>query len=131
MILTVAYMSGEDIKSEDCRTLVLICLSGHTVAEIAAEVGVQILSAGTRKAIISAISKQTVGKINKFFGVKLLTRFGTKGIIKIGTLVPIFGGVLGGGISATIMNWSGNLALKTFVEEKDLQMYTGREPPCK
>jgi len=129
MIQAIAYMCGEDIKSDDCKTLVLISFCGMSIAEAAIGVIVNVGTAVGRKAVISAISKQTIGKINAFFGVKLLTRFGTRGIIKLGYAVPIFGGLLGSGISAIAMDIAGNIARKNFLEDKKLENYTGTVPP--
>ena len=54
-------------------------------------------------------------EINKKVGFRLLTKFGEKGVINLGKLVPIAGGIIGGSVDS-ISTWGvGVAARKTFV----------------
>ncbi len=43
-----------------------------------------------------------------------MTKFGTKGVINLGKMVPIVGGIVGGGVNLFSTNKIGNIARDTF-----------------
>ena len=97
MIACTAYMAGYDLKSDQVQTLVYACLAGVSVTEVVKQTGVKI---GVKMAT-SAIKKipgKTLTKINQKVGFRFITKFGEKGIINLGKLVPGVGALIGGGM---------------------------------
>lgn len=97
MIACTAYLAGYDLKSDQVQTLVYACLAGVSVTEVVKQTGVKI---GVKMAT-SAIKKipgKTLTKINQKVGFRFVTKFGEKGVINLGKLVPGVGAVIGGGL---------------------------------
>lgn len=97
MIACTAYMAGYDLKSDQVQTFVYACLAGVSVNEVIKQAGAKV---GVKLAT-SAISKipgKTLTKINQKVGFRFLTKFGSKGILNLGKLVPGVGAVIGGSL---------------------------------
>ena len=96
MIACTAYMAGYDISSDQVQTLVYACLAGLSVGEIAKQFGIKF---GQKVAVgmIEKIPGKVLTKINQKVGFRLLTKFGEKGLINLGKLVPGVGAVINGG----------------------------------
>ena len=118
MVAAIAHMAGHDVKHDKVKTLIYLCLLGSSMNEVAKDFGI---SFGTKFAT-SYIEKNITGaaltRINKAVGFRLVTKFGTKGIINIGKVVPILGGLIGGGLDAFTTNIVGNQARNIFLEFK-------------
>ena len=56
-------------------------------------------------------------RINQKVGFRFLTKFGEKGIINIAKLVPVVGGVIGGGFDLAETKTIANRAYKMFIKE--------------
>ena len=96
MIASVAYLAGYDVKSDQVKTLVYVCLAGVSIDNILKNVGI---NAGEKLAmnLIKKIPGATLTKVNQKVAFRLVTKFGSKGVINLGKMVPIVGGVIGGG----------------------------------
>ena len=97
MIACIAYMAGYDLKSDQVQTLVYACLAGVSVSEVIKQTGIKI----GMKMATSAIKKipgKTLTKINQKVGFRFITKFGEKGVINLGKLVPGVGAVIGGSL---------------------------------
>ena len=55
-------------------------------------------------------------KINQKVGFRFLTKFGTKGLVNIGKLIPIVGAGISGGMNLIETKAVANRAYKNFVE---------------
>lgn len=96
MIAAIAKMGRYDVNSDQVQTLVYMCLTGSTIADIVKETGIQISTKSLTEAI-KKIPGAVLTKINQKIGFRFLTKFGKKGVINLGKLVPIAGGLVGGG----------------------------------
>ena len=67
-------------------------------------------------ASIEKISGATLTRINQKVGFRLITKFGQTGIINLGKMVPLAGGVIGGGFDLVTTNIIAQNALKLFIE---------------
>lgn len=116
MIAAIATMGGHDIRSDQVRTLVYMCLCGSAITDLLKDVGIQV---GTKltNAAISKISGATITKINQAVGVRLVTKFGQTGAINLGKAVPFLGGVIGGAVDAIATKTIGKVAINTFIEK--------------
>ncbi len=115
MIAATAYMAGFDISSDQVQTLVYACLAGVSVAEIIKKAGIQFgLKFG--KQLVEKIPGKVLIKINQKVGFRFLTKFGTKGIINIGKMVPVIGAVIGGGFDLVETKIIAKRAVKMFFD---------------
>lgn len=116
MIAAIASMGGHDIRSDQVRTLVYMCLCGSAITDILKDIGIQV---GTKltKTAINKISSVTITKINQTVGFRLVTKFGQTGAINLGKAVPFLGGVIGGTVDAIATKTIGKVAINTFIEK--------------
>lgn len=115
MIACTAYMAGYDISSDQVQTLVYACLAGLSVGEIAKQFGIKL---GQKVAVgmIEKIPGKFLTKINQKVGFRLLTKFGEKGLINLGKLVPGVGAVINGGVDFAETKAIAKRAYQMFVE---------------
>lgn len=95
MIAAVAYIGGYDINDDQVQTFVYMCLAGISVNSVAKTFGIQF---GTKLTInaIKRIPGKALTKINQKVAFRLITKFGEKGLINLGKMVPLVGGIIGG-----------------------------------
>ena len=114
MIATIAKMRGYNLKDDQVKTLVFVALTGQAATDILKQAGITIGS----KVGINSIKKmpmKVIYQINKKVGFRLVTKFGQKGIINLGKLVPIVGGVIGGTVDTVGTLTVGKTAKKLFI----------------
>ena len=113
MIAAVAKLGGYEPNTD--QTLVYACMTGQAVADVLKGTGVKL---GTKiaTASIEKISGATLTRINQKVGFRLITKFGQTGIINLGKMVPLAGGVIGGGFDLVTTNIIAQNALKLFIE---------------
>ena len=114
MIACLAYMGGYDTHSDQVQTLVYACLAGISIDQIIKQAGIKF---GTKftTAMVKKIPGTVLTKINQKVGFRFLTKFGEKGIINIAKLVPVVGGVIGGGFDLVETKVIANRAYKMFI----------------
>ena len=114
MVAAVAAIGGYDLKDDSVKSLVYMCLCGNGAKDIAKGVGINV---GTKLtySIIKKIPGATLTKINQKVGFRLVTKFGTKGAINLGKMVPIAGGVIGAGFDGVSTKVIGDIALRIFI----------------
>lgn len=99
MIAVIGLLYGWDLKSDRLRTLAYLSLLGSSAGEALREAGVQVTTK-LSASLIKKIPGKILSNINKFVGFRLLTKAGTTGVVNLTKVVPILGGVVGGGINA-------------------------------
>lgn len=120
MIATIAKLGGYDVRSDQVQTLVYMCLTGTAITDLAKEIGIQV-STKTLNATLKKLPGATLAKINQRVGFRLLTKFGEKGAINLGKMIPLAGGVIGGAVDvATTKTIAGN-AIKVFISNENPQ----------
>ena len=115
MIAAIAYMRGYDLKDDQVKTFVFICLTGQAASDILKQSGITV---GTKLTVqlIKKVPGATLTKINQKVAFRLVTKFGEKGVINLGKLVPVVGGVIGASVDGVGTKIIGNQAKKLFVE---------------
>ncbi|MCY7040780.1 EcsC family protein [Streptococcus sanguinis] len=113
MIATIAYMRGYDLKSDQVQTFVYASLTGTSVADIAKKAGI-IIANKMATGVIKKIPGKVLTKINQAVGFRLVTKFGTKGAVNLGKMVPIAGALIGGVVDTASTQIIAKNALKTF-----------------
>ena len=115
MTAAIAYINGYDIYSNQVRTIAYACLTGSSTTKVLKNVGIKI----GEKVVINAIKKipvEVLVKINQQVGFRLVTKFGQKGLVNFGKMMPLVGGVVGGVFDTGMTLTIGNIAKKVFSE---------------
>ena len=115
MIACTAYMGGYDLRSDQVQTLVYACLAGVTVNQFIKKTGVRVGEKVVR-GMIQKIPGQVLTKINQKVGFRLITKFGEKGVINLGQLIPGVGAVIGGGLDLVETKSIGKRSYRWFIE---------------
>lgn len=118
MVAAIAHVAGHDVKHDKVKTLIYLCLLGNSMNEVAKDFGITFGTKFATSYIQKNVTREMLTKINKAVGFRLVTKFGTKGLINLGKVVPVLGGVIGGGLDAFTTNIIGNQARNTFLEFK-------------
>ena len=115
MIACTAYMAGYDLNSDQTQTFVYACLAGVAVNQLLKKVGIKI-----GEKVFGNLIDKIPGKVliasNKKVGMRLLTKYGTKGAVNLGKLMPGVGAVVGGGLDFLETKIIANRAYKWFFE---------------
>lgn len=122
LIAAIAHMGGYDLKDDQVKSFVYACLAGNGAKDILKNSGIQI----GKKLAVSGIKKvpfEVIKKINQAVGFRLLTKFGEKGVINLGKMVPLAGGIIGGTIDAWATNTVGKVAHKLFIQDSLVENY--------
>ena len=97
MIACTSYMAGFDLNSDQTQTLVYACLAGVAVNNVMKQASIK-FGVKFANGLIKKIPGKVLIKINQKVGFRFATKFGTKGIINLGKLIPGVGAVIGGGL---------------------------------
>lgn len=117
LIATIAHMRGYDLKDDQVKTFVFVCLTGQAASDILKQAGIKIGTSLAREAI-KKVPYEIIKAINKAVGVRLVTKFGTKGLVNLGKAVPLLGGIIGGAVDGIGTNAIGKTAKKVFNNSK-------------
>lgn len=115
MIACTAYLAGYDLNSDQVQTFVYACLAGVSVNELAKAAGVKI-GVKMANAAIKKIPGKALQKINQKVGFRLVTKFGEKGVVNLGKMVPGVGAIIGGGLDFAETKVIAGRAYKMFFE---------------
>lgn len=113
MIACIAYMTGLDIHSDEAQTFIYACLAGVTVNEIVKKAGVK-FGMKFAEGLIKKIPGKVLVKINQKVGFRFITKFGSKGLINLGKLIPGLGAVIGGSLDLVETKMIADRAYKWF-----------------
>ena len=114
MIAAIAHMKGYDLKDDQVKTFVFVCLTGKSASDILKTAGIKLGNAFAKQGVIK-IPGKVILAINQKVGFRLLTKFGEKGVINLGKAIPIAGGVIGGAVDGIGTGVIGKTAKKVFV----------------
>ena len=114
MIAAIAHLGGHDLRNDQVRTLCYACMCGRVAADVVKPVGIKLGTKLTEQGI-KQISGKALTRINRAVGFRLFTKFGEKGLINFGKMVPLIGGVVGGTFDATSTQIIGAIARTTFI----------------
>lgn len=115
MIACTAYMAGFDLKSDQVQTFVYACLAGVSVNELVKKAGIK-LGEKLATSMVKKIPGKALTKINQKVGFRLVTKFGQKGIVNLGKMIPGVGAVIGGTLDYAETKVIANRAYKMFFE---------------
>lgn len=115
MIACTAYMAGFELNSDQTQTFVYACLAGVSVNKLVKQAGIK-FGIKFANGLIKKIPGKVLTKINQKVGFRFITKFGSKGIINLGKLVPGVGAVIGGGLDLVETKAISARAYKWFFE---------------
>lgn len=136
MIACTTYMAGFELNSDYTQTFVYACLAGITVNELIKQAGIK-FGIKFANGLVKKIPGKVLAKINQKVGFRFITKFGTKGIVNMGKLIPGVGAVIGGSLDLVETRAIGDRAYKWFFEgdfatenslEDNCIMIDGEEP---
>lgn len=115
MIACTAYMAGYELNSDQTQTFVYACLAGVAIDNLLKKAGVKF---GTKIAngLIKKIPGTVLTKINQKVGFRFITKFGEKGIVNLGKMLPGIGAIMGGGFDFAETKVIANRAYKWFLK---------------
>lgn len=118
MIACIAKMGGYDVTSDQVQTMIYMCLTGTTASDL---VKMGLIKTGTKslEAAIKKIPRSALVKINQKVGFRFITKFGEKGIINLGKMLPLAGGLIGGGVDVASTSIIAKNAIRMFMEGED------------
>ena len=97
MIACTAYIAGFELNCDETQTFVYACLAGVAVNELIKQASIK-FGVKFANGLIKKIPGKVLTKINQKVGFRFITKFGTKGIVNLGKLLPGVGAVVGGGL---------------------------------
>ncbi len=109
LITEVAVCRGYDVHSEQVRAAAMACLAGNAAVEALKEAGVQL---GVR--VGQRVAGAALAQVNRAVGARLAGTLGARGAARLTRLVPVMGGVIGGGIDALSTRAVGEIAKRVF-----------------
>lgn len=115
MIACAAYMAEFDLNSDQTQTFVYACLAGVSVNGLIKPASVK-FGVKFAEGLIKKIPGKTLTKINQKVGFRFITKFGEKGIINLGKMLPGVGALIGGGLDWAETKVIADRAYKWFLE---------------
>lgn len=116
MIACAAYMADYELDSDQTQTFVYACLAGVSLNGLFKRFGIE-FSKKLTTSMIKKIPGKVLTQINQKVGFRFLTKFGTKGMVNLGKLVPGVGAVIGGGMDFVETKAIANRTYKWFFED--------------
>lgn len=109
----IAHLRGYDVQTDEVRSLVLITLLGSSGAALLSEAGVQVAQKSAL-AVLKKLPGKTLIEINKKVGFRLFPKFGEKGVVNLGKLVPLAGAPVGAAFNMATMRTVATYAKRNF-----------------
>lgn len=116
MIATIAAMGGSNPRDDEVQALVYVCLTGMSAADFCKAAGIKAANSST-KALVKKIPGSALKTINAKMGYRFITKAGTTGTINLMKMVPLAGGIIGGGIDLIGTRTIANRACKMFLSD--------------
>lgn len=117
MVAALAQMGGYDIHSDQVQTMIYVCLTGKAMSDILKSAGIK-TSERLAVNVIKKLPGSVCTAINRRVGMRFVTKFGEKGVVNLGKMVPVVGGVVGGGFDFATTKMIGDNAYRMFIAEQ-------------
>lgn len=115
MVACAAHMGGFDIRSDQVRTFIYACMAGVSVNQLTKKFAVQ-FGNKMAKVAIEKIPGKVLTKINQRIGFRFITKFGEKGLINLGKMIPGVGAAINGSMDFAETRAIANRAYKMFIK---------------
>ncbi len=114
MIACTAYMANFDLNSDQTQTFVYACLAGVAVNGVLKQAGIK-FGMKFAEGVVKKIPGKVLTKINQKVGFRFITKFGTKGLVNLGKMLPGVGAIVGGGMDLVETKIIADRAYKWFM----------------
>ena len=120
LIAKIASARGYDLQSEEVKAFVFACLLGNAAIDALKDAGIRI---GMR------MGPALLLKLNQTVLSRLVARLGAAGAVNMTKVVPLLGGVIGGGLDAASTRVVGRMAKRMFVRRDGTPEAQPAPPP--
>ena len=114
MTAAVAHARGHDIHQEAIRTAVLLTLVGADADDLLRKAGVAAPTGALSNLAVQRLPGPAMMVVQKGIGFRLLAQVGTKTFSRLGRLIPVVGGAVGGALDAWMMRKVATSARREF-----------------
>lgn len=114
MIAAIAVARGYDPNDDQIQTFIYVVLTGSSMTDIVKRAGIAFGNKFTTALIKNRVPGVVLTKINRAVGFRLITKFGQKGVVNLGKLVPVVGAIIGGSIDTVATKAIAKKAKETF-----------------
>lgn len=111
MVAAIALLRGHDLRDDQVRTVILGCLCGTSLADVAKEVGMGI-GAGLAQQAVASLSSEALRRIKHAGRFELARK--ALSAVKLTRLAPLIGGVVAGALDGALTRTYGNAAKRLF-----------------
>ena len=118
MVAAIAKIGGYDVCSDQVQTLVYVCLAGTAISDVVKQAGIKI-GEKTLTAALKKLPGAALVKINQRVGFRLITKFGEKGVVNLGKMIPLAGGVIGGAFDVASTSVIAKNAIELFINGEE------------
>ncbi len=120
LIAKIASARGYDLQSDEVKAFVFACLLGNAATDAIKDAGIRI---GMR------LGPALLQRLNQTVLSRLLARLGALGAVNLTKVVPLLGGVVGGGLDAASTRVVGRMAKRVFVRKEPPAADAAAETP--
>lgn len=114
MVGAIAHLLGHDVDDPHTQASILLTVAGADADKVLAELGVDVGDSGSHDAI-RRLPVPVVREINRRAGIFLVAKYGGKRLAFTAVrAIPLVGGLVSGGIDASLTQYVGGLATRTF-----------------
>lgn len=103
MVAAIAVVRGLDVTKDEVRTAILLSLTGDDATEVLRKAGGGAITGRAASYALSSLPPAALMAVNKGIAFRIFIQLGKKGFSRFGRVVPLMGGVIGGGIDAYVM----------------------------
>lgn len=114
MVAAIATVRGYDVRRDEVRTAILLALSGDDATEILRKAGGGMITGRATSFALDKLPPGALMAVNKGVAFRIVVQLGEKSLGRLGRMVPLAGGVIGGGIDAYFMQRLARHARKEF-----------------
>ncbi|MPZ52524.1 MAG: hypothetical protein GEU79_07300 [Acidimicrobiia bacterium] len=116
LVAAIAHLRGHNIDDEVTRTAVMITLTGDDASNLLAQAGAVVPAGRATTVALKRLPKSAMALVNKAIGFRLLVIAGGKGMARLGRLIPVVGGLVGGAIDVVLLRSVAKHARKEFAD---------------
>lgn len=103
MVAAVAWLRGYDLADNRVRTAILLTEVGSNAHDILAKAGISTSGSAAVNLLSRNIPRSAVMMIQKAVGFQMLRTAGLRVFSRMGRMVPLIGGAVGGGLDYAMM----------------------------
>ncbi|WP_298162654.1 EcsC family protein [Acidocella sp.] len=129
MVAVVGLLFGWDVRSDQFRTMAYLSLLGSAAGELVRDLGIKATTRIAMGTIQKKVSGAVLQKINRAVGTRLVTKAGSTGVVNLTKVVPVLGGLVGGGVNVLVTRQIGKTAVSWLREGPAAQGEGGPDAP--